>query len=274
MSLPEHLLGRYDDDEDHFSKILEKLFIPAVKEAGFHPIPPAAKGSEVIHARIIGNLETSEMVLCDVSSLNVNVFFELGVRTAVGKPVCFVKDDKTPMADIPFDTTLLHHKEYGSKPTWDPSEQIKDLAAHIVDTAQKSDGKNAMLQQFSVQLSAKSTQDNGADSPAQQMIQKLDYIINRVDTISTSRTPIIRGEPLASSAARFDAFRKLVSDVIPDAIEVNCSLDGEAIIVLEAGRKLSADESRWLSSRIENFDIPDFHILWMSRPSDDATPAS
>lgn len=40
-------------------------------------------------------VEEADMVLCDMSRLNANVFFELGIRTALDRPAALVKDDQT-----------------------------------------------------------------------------------------------------------------------------------------------------------------------------------
>jgi hypothetical protein len=81
----------YGGDEGHFQHVLDCLFVPAVKQAGLTPVPPTAEGAEIIQGRIIGKLERAELVLCDMSGLNANVFFELGIRTALNRPVCLVK---------------------------------------------------------------------------------------------------------------------------------------------------------------------------------------
>ncbi len=98
ITMPEHLVSNYRDDPEHFIHVYECLFEPAIKEAGYEPLSPSSKGSEIIQADIIRNLEDSDLVLCDISILNPNVFFELGVRTALNKPVCLVRDQLT--ADI------------------------------------------------------------------------------------------------------------------------------------------------------------------------------
>ncbi|MCX5998275.1 MAG: hypothetical protein NTU41_01430, partial [Chloroflexi bacterium] len=83
VSTPDSLVDKYSGDTDHFRHVLGHLFVPAIKAADLTPILPIAQGSDVIHAEIIKSLETAEFVLCDMSSLNPNVFFELGMRTAV-----------------------------------------------------------------------------------------------------------------------------------------------------------------------------------------------
>jgi hypothetical protein len=72
----------YGGDSDHFQHVLECLFIPAVKQAGFNPIPPIMKGSEIIQGQVVKQLSKARLVLCDMSGLNANVFFELGIRWA------------------------------------------------------------------------------------------------------------------------------------------------------------------------------------------------
>ncbi|MGL6488006.1 hypothetical protein ACSZNF_13725 [Aeromonas hydrophila] len=63
----------------------------------------------VIHKNIIQNIFTNEIVICDVSSRNPNVMFELGMRLAFDKPVVIIKDKDTPFS---FDIGSIQHIEY------------------------------------------------------------------------------------------------------------------------------------------------------------------
>jgi hypothetical protein len=63
----------------------------------------------VIQKRIVQNLYSSEIVVCDVSGKNSNVMFELGMRLAFDKPTIVVKDDKTAYS---FDTGVIEHVAY------------------------------------------------------------------------------------------------------------------------------------------------------------------
>jgi hypothetical protein len=112
ITTPEKLLVEYKGDPDHFSHVLEHLFIPALKKAGFDPIPPKSIGSDIIQAEIIKHLASSELVLCDMSILNPNVFSEFGIRTALNKSVALVVDDKTER--VPFDTSIINFHKYKS----------------------------------------------------------------------------------------------------------------------------------------------------------------
>lgn len=63
----------------------------------------------VIQKRIVQNVYSSDIVVCDVSCKNPNVMFELGMRLAFDKPTVIIKDDKT---DYSFDTGVIEHVSY------------------------------------------------------------------------------------------------------------------------------------------------------------------
>lgn len=63
----------------------------------------------IIQNRIVNNLYTADIVICDVSAKNPNVMFELGMRLAFDKPTIIIKDNKT---NYSFDTSPIEHLEY------------------------------------------------------------------------------------------------------------------------------------------------------------------
>lgn len=176
ISTPDHLLPRYNHDRDHFKHVLEHLLVPAAETAGLTPVRPSCKGTDLIHADIVRNLETADVVLCDMSILNPNVFFELGIRTALNKPVCLVLDDQT--ARSPFDTTILNHHTYSSALTpWSLSAEIAALSAHILASVSRCTGMNPMWKYFGLSTTA------SPYSPASRVEEKVDLIALRVDRL-------------------------------------------------------------------------------------------
>jgi len=170
ITTPQHLLELYDNDANHFEHILSYLFIPAIKQAGYNPILPTRKGSENIQAEIIKNLEIADMVFCDISCYNPNVYFELGCRTALNKPVCYVKDDLT--SSIPFDTGTITHHTYKSKlHPWVIEKEIPTLKNHFMESVQSSKGENSLWKYFGLRNVAKPYLSNGNDD------SKIDLII-------------------------------------------------------------------------------------------------
>lgn len=63
----------------------------------------------IIQSTIIKNIYNDEITICDVSTKNPNVMFELGMRLAFNKPVIIIKDCET---EYSFDTANIRHIVY------------------------------------------------------------------------------------------------------------------------------------------------------------------
>lgn len=160
VTTPLDTISNYNNDDKHFIHILEDLFIPAVIKAGFDPIKPITTGSDVIHGHVISSLESSELVLCDMSTQNPNVFFELGIRTSLNKPVCLIKDNISEK--VPFDTALMNYHTYSPDlNTYIVKHEIEKLAKHIEDSFKQSKNSNTLWKIFGLQSSAKPPEELG-----------------------------------------------------------------------------------------------------------------
>jgi hypothetical protein len=158
------------DDTDHFDHVLKHLFMPALERAGYNVIPPKARGSTLIHAEIIRHLEEADLVLADLSSQNSNVFFELGVRTALDRPVALVTDHLT--SAIPFDLGSINVHTYDeSLKTWTLEKEIEGLAEHVSHTDPTSG--NAMWKYFGLTQRAGPAEAGGIEA-------KIDLILEKV----------------------------------------------------------------------------------------------
>ena len=94
---------------DHWKDVLS-ILKESIVDAGFQPsLVSDADDVGVIQKRIIQNLYSTPVVVCDVSGKNPNVMFELGMRLAFDKPTIIVKDDVT---DYSFDTSPVEHLSY------------------------------------------------------------------------------------------------------------------------------------------------------------------
>lgn len=149
ISTPSDSLELYNQDVDHFRHVLECLFIPAIQASNLQPISPQVTGSDVIHGEVIRNLSSADLVLCDMSQLNANVFFEFGIRTALNKPVALVTDDATP--DIPFDTGIVNYHRYvSSLHGWLIKNEIERLSEHINKTLTSEPERNSLWKYFGI----------------------------------------------------------------------------------------------------------------------------
>lgn len=103
----------------------------------------------VIQKRIVQNVYSSDVVVCDVSGKNPNVMFELGLRLAFDKPTVIVKDDKT---DYSFDTGIIEHVGYPRDLRFNRIVGFKSLLADKVlatySAAKKDPNHSTFLKNF------------------------------------------------------------------------------------------------------------------------------
>lgn len=187
ITTPEYMVENYSGGKNHFKYVLETLFVPCVEAANYTAIRPQAKGSVIIHASFIKHLEESDLVLCDISTLNPNVFFEFGIRTSLDKPIAIVKDELTP--EPPFDTGLLHHHEYASSlHGWTIEDQKKRLTKHILDTEEENKNQNSMWKLLGMQSSAKMFHpEPGDESQIELLRMQIDVLTSKFDSFDGNK---------------------------------------------------------------------------------------
>lgn len=121
---------------EHWSEVLS-IIRDITIDSGFEPnLVSDADESGIIQKRIIQNIYSNEIVICDVSCKNPNVMFELGLRLAFDKPTIIIKDDIT---DYSFDTSVIEHLSYPRDLRFNKIISFKEnLKKKIQSTYQKS----------------------------------------------------------------------------------------------------------------------------------------
>ncbi|MCP4569933.1 MAG: hypothetical protein GY841_20325 [FCB group bacterium] len=189
ITTPEFVKDKYNGDKDHFRHVLDHLFIPAVTAAGMNPVPPIAQGSDIIQGEIIKHVQTADFVLCDMSILNPNVFFELGMRTAVNKPIALVKDEVTDK--IPFDVSMVNNHTYQCPlELWTISEEVKKLKNHLLDCIKKSGDGMTLWDYFGLSSHAEPIKADGGVG------EKVDYLARQVEAMRQESGQAKSGESI------------------------------------------------------------------------------
>ena len=163
-------------DPDHWHHVMEFLFVPALKAANYEVIRPRASGSSLIQDWIIQQLETADMVLCDLSGHNANVFFELGVRTALDKPISLVLDETTV---LPFDVGGLSSYSYQSSlPHWEMASQVDKLSKHVLESRDSCNGRNPLWRKFGLTMRAMQPDvtESASEARIELLLQKVDSL--------------------------------------------------------------------------------------------------
>lgn len=140
----------------HFERVFKDIFEPACNKAGFDAIRASdVRQANLIHLDILQKLLESPMALCDLSSRNPNVLFELGLRQAFDKPVVLVREIGTQ--DI-FDIVPLRYAEYRSERLYhEVLEDQRNIADTILETQAGVDsgqGVNSIVKLLSITQAA------------------------------------------------------------------------------------------------------------------------
>lgn len=109
----------------------------ALQDTGFK-VKMVSESDEVnvIHQNIVANIYSNDIVICDVSSRNPNVMFELGMRLTFDKPVVIVKDRETPFS---FDVGNIQHLEYPRSLNYIDIQQFqRELREKVLSTLEIS----------------------------------------------------------------------------------------------------------------------------------------
>lgn len=94
----------------HFQHVYDDIIQPSCAAVGISPIrADDVKATNLIHLDILKRLIDAPIAICDLSSRNPNVLFELGIRQAFDRPVVLIQEEKTPRI---FDIGPIRYLEY------------------------------------------------------------------------------------------------------------------------------------------------------------------
>lgn len=222
--------------ESHWVDVRE-IIEEAIDAAGFAPnLVSDASDVGIIQKRIIQNLYENPIVVCDVSSKNPNVMFELGLRLAFDKPTIIIKDSQT---DYSFDTSPIEHLGYPSDLRFNKIVEFKKtLATKIQGTyekATKDKGYTTFLKHFGPFKVAKiETEEVSGQEYILDKLGEIGKAVNRLEANATNqrvpRNADVRMAPRLDvkygGNYRPSEVQKILS-TLPDVSEIETNL-GEA----------------------------------------------
>lgn len=143
----------------HFKFVYEDIFKPAIKEAGFQPKrADDDTSSSMIQVNIVKDIIEAPMAICDLSTRNPNVLFELGIRQAFDLPVVLVQEQGTPrIFDISTINTIDYHKKLIYREVLEDRENIQRA---IESTKDNQKGINSIIKLLRTQNAKIETDSN------------------------------------------------------------------------------------------------------------------
>lgn len=183
-------------DKGHFESVYKDIFVPAIEKAGYSPHRVDEDASSgLIQAKIFENLINAPMAICDLSTRNPNVLFELGIRQAYDKPVILVQEtgterifDISGISCIDYDPSLIYRS------VLDSQEKI----AKSIQETEKNPQYNSLATALSISA-AKYEQKNFETGDLntillRDIVDKLDSVESRIGRISCSTDPNYDGQ--------------------------------------------------------------------------------
>jgi hypothetical protein len=160
-------------DPGHFKQVYQNIIIPSCEKANYKAVrADDVKQANLIHLDILKRIVEAPMAICDLSSRNPNVLFELGIRQAFDKPVVLIQEKGTPKI---FDISPLRTYEYSKEMKYHEVLEFQSLLSEaITATANVQDDAeniNSIVKLLALNAAQLPEINNHKDSMSLSLIQ-------------------------------------------------------------------------------------------------------
>lgn len=143
--------------QGHFKHVYDDIVAPACEMAGYSAVrADDVKATNLIHLDILKKLIEAPVSICDLSSRNPNVLFELGIRQAFDRPVVLIQEIGTPRI---FDIAPLRYLEYSKDMKYHEvlksQRELKDAIEATVSADGEAGNVNSIVKLLALSKSAK-----------------------------------------------------------------------------------------------------------------------
>ena len=141
----------------HFKHVYDNIVGPSCEMAGYTAVrADDVKATNLIHLDILKKLIETPVAICDLSSRNPNVLFELGLRQAFDRPVVLIQEVGTPKI---FDIAPLRYLEYSKDMKYHDvlrsQGELKDAIEATVAAGNEAGNVNSIVKLLALSQSAK-----------------------------------------------------------------------------------------------------------------------
>lgn len=155
----------------HFDNVYKYIIKVAVEKAGFEPI-------RVNQDKISDNLLECEMAVCDLSSCDPNVMYELGIRQAFDKKVVLIQDDKT---DKIFDVAGISTIFYKSERIYEDVLSAQDNIKNAIEETYKSKNNISLMSVLNLNPADRNKKPLNKDDEIMILLRSIFIKINHLE---------------------------------------------------------------------------------------------
>jgi hypothetical protein len=198
-------------EPNHFKRVYDHIIKPACKGAGYVPIrADDVQATNYIVIDILKKIISAEMVICDLSSRNPNVLYELGIRQAFNLPVTLIKDSRTQRV---FDIQGLRDIEYDESLRIDTVENAKTLLESTLKNTSKlaKEDVNSIIQLLGI---------TPANLPSVEISNDTSLLLNAINNIGERITRLEKFRDTVDHTASKRVRRRPLKDKNDRAIEL------------------------------------------------------
>lgn len=176
--------------QGHFARVYEHLLKPAIVAAGYEPVrADDTNKTDYIVVGIIKRVVESAIVLCDYSSRNPNVMYELGIRHAFNLPVVLIKDRATEKV---FDIQGLRYIEYDETLRVDTVQRdMLKISKAMKETMDSNDGTVNSVVHLAGVTPAKVPDAQAVTGDTQLILSALTQIESRISNLEGERIEFV-----------------------------------------------------------------------------------
>jgi len=213
-------LPKYLEDKEHWSQVYEGLIKPAFEKAQMTcQRDDEDTASRAIADNIWRKIDEAELVLCDLSSFNPNVFLELGWAMRADKRFVLIKDDLT---SFPFD--LNQHFTFTYSHKLQPKtlvEEVGKLATVLAQTMEDRARRYSIPSRLALLAKAQQESEQGNVE-----IQLLNEVLSQVRALRNEPGLSSFGAPQPPHRATVQIYWHESGLTLKDAVNMENMLKG------------------------------------------------
>ena len=130
-------------EKGHFAHVYDDIIKPAIDKTEYTAIrADEVKETNFIHLDILKKLIDVPIAVCDLSTRNPNVLFELGIRQAFDKPVVLIQEKGTPKI---FDIAPLRYLEYSKEMKYHEVLESQKKLQEAIEATKAAEGDSGNI---------------------------------------------------------------------------------------------------------------------------------
>lgn len=238
-------------EKGHFRRVYEHLIKPACEKANFIP----TRADEEVKANlivldIIRKILDSDIIICDLSSKNPNVMYELGIRQAFNKKSILIKDIKTNRV---FDIQGMRTIDYDHNLRIDEVQKsINDIALALRAThEEKGEDVNSLIQLLSIKpASIPNSMELSKESSL--ILDVLNDISNRLSKIENKS--VNKTSTVVEQSERDKSMRSWLGDKLFDgtkSVGVLVDIHGDSIFLQDEDKLIRVSKTDPMYKRLD-----------------------